>query len=50
MSDKRRLAYSKYDDDFNYLVELKTKNRNDLERLRDMQLADNRAANIRQIG
>ena len=49
VSDKRRLAYSKYDDDFKYLVELKTKNQNDLERLRDMQLANKRAANIRQI-
>jgi hypothetical protein len=49
VSDKRRLAYRKYDDDFKYLVELKTKNMNDLERLRDMQSADKIAANIRQI-
>jgi hypothetical protein len=50
VSDKRRLAYNQYDADWTYLVALRTKKLNDLDRLRDMQLADKRAAEIKQIG
>ena len=50
VSDKRRLAYNQYDADWTYLVALRTKKLNDLDQLRDMQLADKRAAEIKQIG
>jgi hypothetical protein len=46
VSDKRRLAYNQYEADWTYLVALRTKKLNDLDRLRDMQLADKRAAEI----
>jgi hypothetical protein len=49
VSDKRRLATDQYNADWSYLAALRTKKQKDLERLRDMQLADKRAAEIRNM-